>query len=111
MLFTASNKDASNSQRMTSAHVAILKDPTKVDDISTFTECGWFCVVAYKNRQRVLYLHTDSREQYERMMYPERAAERQARAALGADASGEDIADYARKASVYDLYGARLGYR
>lgn len=72
MLFTASNAEASNSQRMTQAHVRMLKDPEQVDDYSTFTECGWFCVLAFKNRKRVLYLHCNSRDEFNRMMNPEK---------------------------------------
>lgn len=67
-IFTNSNADASNSVRMSHSHVSIIKDAY---DVSTFKECGYFCVLAYdKQGNRLLYVHCNSVEEYQMMMDP-----------------------------------------
>lgn len=60
---------SSDSERMTSAHVPLLKE---CDDVRTFSECGWFCALGFKGRERVVYVHANSFEEYDRMMNPEK---------------------------------------
>ena len=68
MIFTASNAECSNSERMTSAHVSIFKNAA---DVSTFKECGWFCALAYDERgNRIAYVHCNSAEDFKRIMNP-----------------------------------------
>jgi hypothetical protein len=69
-IFIKSNASASDSQRLNEDHIAMINNPKMVDSVSTFTECGWFCILAFKNSVRVLYAHCDSREDYERMLDP-----------------------------------------
>lgn len=38
---------------------------SECDDIRTYTECGWFCVVGYKGDKRLVHAHCNSREEYE----------------------------------------------
>lgn len=34
------------------------------DEISTYPECGWYCVIGYKERRKVVTLHSNSRNEY-----------------------------------------------
>jgi hypothetical protein len=46
--------------------VALLRN--ECDDVKTFNECGWFCVVGYKGNKRLVYAHCNSLEEYETSM-------------------------------------------
>lgn len=70
MIFTASNAEASNSERMSSAHVDIFKN---ADDVSTFKECGYFCAIAYNEHgRRIAYVHCNSADEFNMIMDPKR---------------------------------------
>lgn len=60
MVLTTSND---TSQRLNHSHVSLLRN--KCDDVKTFSECGWFCVVGYKGNTRLVYAHCNSLEEYE----------------------------------------------
>ena len=96
-LFTKSNAAASASERFSHRHVSILKDKTQVDDIRAFTECGWFCVTAYLGKTRVLYVHCESREQYDNMMDPASSKGGASRDYAAAYARYPDHIDYKKK--------------
>lgn len=63
MLLTTSND---TSQRLNHSHVSLLRN--ECDDVKTFSECGWFCVVGYKGNKRLVYAHCNSLEEYETSM-------------------------------------------
>lgn len=63
MLITTSNDP---SESLKPSHVALLRE--ECDDVKTFSECGWFCVVGYKGTNRLVYAHCDSRKDYETAM-------------------------------------------
>lgn len=52
------------SERFTHAHAERLKE---CDDVRTYTECCWFCVLGYKSHERVVHAHCNSREEFEMM--------------------------------------------
>lgn len=60
-----SNNDPS--ERFGARHIKTLKE--ECDDIRTFRECGWFCILGYRGRDRLVHAHCDSREEYEAMMH------------------------------------------
>lgn len=63
MLLTTSND---TSERLNRNHVSLLRN--ECDDVKTFSECGWFCVVGYKGSKRLVYAHCNSFEEYETAM-------------------------------------------
>jgi hypothetical protein len=67
MIFTNSNATANNSVRLTQEHIAMLGDRTKVDDVFTFTECGYFCIQAFKGKEQVFYAHSGSQKEFIQM--------------------------------------------
>jgi hypothetical protein len=60
MLITTSND---TSERLKQSHVSLLRN--ECDDVKTFTECGWFCVIGYKGDKRLVYAHCNSSKDYE----------------------------------------------
>jgi hypothetical protein len=66
-MFTT-NSSAGNSERFSHKHANLIKDKNAVDDYSIFREAGWFCIVAYKNKERVFYAHCNDSEQFDNTM-------------------------------------------
>lgn len=69
-IFTGSNAEASNSVPLNHRHIEMLKDVNQVDEWSTFTEGGWFCILGYKNGRQVLYAHCKKSSDFKIMMNP-----------------------------------------
>lgn len=63
MILTVNNDP---SKKLDAPMVLILKE--QCDDISTFSECGWFCVLGYRGKDRLVNAHCNSRDEYETMM-------------------------------------------
>jgi hypothetical protein len=63
MIITSSND---SSERLSAKHVDLLRN--QCDDVRTFTECGWFCILGYRGRDRLVYAHCNSREEYEKQI-------------------------------------------
>ena len=53
-------------QRFSSKHVDLLRN--QCDDVRTYMECGWFCVIGYKGDKRLVHAHCNNREEYETSM-------------------------------------------
>jgi hypothetical protein len=60
MLLTPNNDPT---EKFSSRHVSLLRD--ECDDIKTYRECGWFCVLGYKGEKRLVHAHCNSEEDYE----------------------------------------------
>lgn len=55
--------------RLNQSHVQALRG---ADEVSTFRECGYLVIRAYKDDRLVVSAFCNSREEYERMVFPER---------------------------------------
>lgn len=53
-------------RRLSSKHVDLLRN--QCDDVRTYMECGWFCVVGYKGDKRLVHAPCNNREEYETSM-------------------------------------------
>lgn len=51
------------SEKFTAAHARLLR--TECDDVKTYMECGWFCVLGYKGSKRLVHAHCNSQQDYE----------------------------------------------
>lgn len=51
-----------------SSHPAIL---AVCDDVHTYDECGWACLIGYQNGRRVLHVHFKSRDERHAVLHPE----------------------------------------
>lgn len=51
-----------------------VKKLAECDDVSEYTECGWFCVTGWRivNGERIRHVHThfNSREEYQNLVEP-----------------------------------------
>lgn len=69
MAILTANSDPT--RRLTHEDVTALRE--QCDDWRTYWECGWFCVIGYKERRRIVHAHCDNQEQFYAMMHPEKA--------------------------------------
>lgn len=60
-------------QRGTPQHIQLLKE---CDDVRTYTECGWFCVLGYKDGKRIVHAHWNNEDAYRDMRDPDRRFKR-----------------------------------
>lgn len=63
MLMTVNNDP---SRKLSSEDCRLLKE--SCDDVRTYREAGWFCVLGYKGDKRLVHAHCNSEKDYETMM-------------------------------------------
>lgn len=54
------------SERFTDSHARMLREDC--DDVRTYRECGWVCVLGYRLGKRIVHAHCNSAEELERRM-------------------------------------------
>jgi hypothetical protein len=58
-------------ERGTAKHIEMLK---QCDDVTTYTECGWFCVLGYKGDKRIVHVHFNNQAEYDELRNPQRGS-------------------------------------